>query len=302
LKLLVVEDFDAVRRFICSVLQRAEFFIAEASDGLEAVQKAEELQPDLILLDIGLPSLNGLEVARCVRRVAPAATILFLSVSSDPDLIQEALNLGARGYVHKPRVHGDLLPAIEAALGGQRFVSSSLNFSEDTDVEIPHHHEIVFCSGDEPLLDSLTRFIAAALNGGNAAIVWATESHRDSLLQRLRAHGTDVHAAIQRGTYIASAVEEAPDLGRMLDAVRGLSNAASKAGKKQPRVAVCGERAGRLWAEGKTDMAIRLEQLLNELAKYCDVDILCPYSLPHGRDADDAFSRICEEHSAVSYR
>lgn len=126
LRILLVEDFGEFRGFICSLLEpRAEFQVKQASDGLEAVQKAEELHPDLILLDISLPRLNGMEVARRVRKLAPTARILFLSVESDPDLVIEALSLGA-GYIHKTRASRDLLPAIDAVLRGEQFVSSGL--------------------------------------------------------------------------------------------------------------------------------------------------------------------------------
>src|SRR5215472_7005556 len=126
LTILLVEDFGDFRRFVCSLLQpKAEYHIKQASDGLEAVQKAEEIQPGLILLDISLPSLNGIEVARRVRKLAPTAKILFLSVESDADLVNEALSLGA-GYIHKPRTSRDLLPAIETVLGGEQFVSDGL--------------------------------------------------------------------------------------------------------------------------------------------------------------------------------
>jgi hypothetical protein len=227
---------------------------------------------------------------------------LFLSLDSSPEVVQEALGRGALGYVHKPRVHSDLLPAIEAVLGGQRFVSRSLEFSQVADAQAPHHHDILFCSDDNALLDGLTRFIANALNAGNAAIVWATESHRESLLQRLRAQGVDVETAIQRGTYVLSDAAEKPHLVRMLVAIRGLSEAAFKAGKKLPRVAVCGERAGRFWAEGRADEAIRLEQLLNDLAKHHDVDTLCAYPRAQGQEDNPALKNICAEHSAVSFR
>ena len=126
LKILVVEDFEEYRRVVCSLLQtRTEFKTELSSDGLEAVQKAEQAQPDLILLDIGLPTLNGMEVARRVHKLAPAAKILFFSVESDIDLVIEALTLGA-AYVHKPRAERDLLPALEAVIKGQRFVSEGL--------------------------------------------------------------------------------------------------------------------------------------------------------------------------------
>jgi len=126
-KILVVDDFEAFRRFVCSALQqRPEFQVTQASDGLEAVQKAEELQPDLILLDIGLPNLNGLEVARHVRDLVPSTRIVFLSQESSPEVVRETLCTGAKGYVHKLRAHHDLLLAIEAVLRDEQFVSDGL--------------------------------------------------------------------------------------------------------------------------------------------------------------------------------
>jgi len=115
LKVLVVDDFEPFRRIVRSILkQRTEFqIIGEASDGLEAVKFAEELQPDLILLDIGLPNLNGMEVARRAHKLAPHAKILFVSQETSSEVAQEAIRLGALGYVQKTRVQSELLPAID---------------------------------------------------------------------------------------------------------------------------------------------------------------------------------------------
>ena len=130
-RVLVVEDFRRFREFVVSTLEkRAEFQILEASDGLEAVQKAETLQPDLILLDIGLPKLNGIEVAKRVRQVAPAAKIVFVSQEPAPEVTQEAFRLGALGYVQKARAHSDLLPAVEAALKDTQFINAGMRFDE----------------------------------------------------------------------------------------------------------------------------------------------------------------------------
>ena len=82
--------------------------MGEASDGLEALQKAVELQPDLILLDIGLPSLNGIEVARQIRSLVSESKIIFLTQESSSDVVQQALSLGARGYVAKIKAGVDL--------------------------------------------------------------------------------------------------------------------------------------------------------------------------------------------------
>ena len=134
IRVLVVEDFEPFRRLICSMLRKMPGLqiIAEASDGLEAVRKAEELQPDLIQLDVGLPSLNGIEAARRIRTLSPKSKIVFVTQESDPDLLQEALNLGAKGYVVKTNVASDLLAAVDAALGGRSFVSGGLEVQEFT--------------------------------------------------------------------------------------------------------------------------------------------------------------------------
>jgi len=299
--ILVVEDHEPFRRFIrLELQQRAELeIIGEVSDGLEAIQLAEELQPDLILLDIGLPNLNGIEVGKRIRTRLPDARLLFVSLETSSEVIKESLRLGAHGYVHKQRVDRDLLPAIDAVLDGRRFVSDEPEFNDASQAQAPRRHEIFFCSDDSILLDGLADFIAGALSTGNSAIVWVTEVHQDILVERLRARGIDVDEAVQAGTYLSSDAAETPDPVRMLQAVRGLSEAASKAGKKHPWVAVCGERAGRLWAEGKTDAAIRLEQLCNELAQKCDIEILCAYPSPEDRADDPALKAICAEHTAV---
>ena len=301
LRILVVEDHAPFRRLICTALQRlARFQTIEAVDGLEAIHKAEELQPDLILLDINLPRLHGFAAAKRIRSLAPHARLIFLSQESSPDVVREAFRLGARGYIQKLRAASDLVPAIDAVLGGQRFVSSNVAFSDPPDAPAPHRHEILFCSDDAAVVAGLARFIAAALNAADAAIVVVAESHRNRLLQELRTRGVDIDEAIRRGTYLALDVDEAPDRVRFLEAARLVREAATKAGKEHPRVALCGERAGRLWAEGRTAEAVQLEQLCSELAR--DVDILCTYPLPPHTHDDEALERICAEHTAVFSR
>ena len=96
------------------------------SDGPEAVEQAQELQPDLILLDIGMPTLNGIEAARQIRAHAPKSKILFLSENRSPEIAEAALNTGAGGYVVKSDANRELLSAIKAVLEGRRFISASL--------------------------------------------------------------------------------------------------------------------------------------------------------------------------------
>lgn len=126
IRVLVVDDYEPFRRLVCSAVGKrpALQIVGEASDGLEAVQRAKELKPDLVLLDIGLPELNGIEAARRICKVSPESKILFVSQESSPDVLREALRLGW-GYVVKTSVATDLLAAVEAVILGKRFVSGT---------------------------------------------------------------------------------------------------------------------------------------------------------------------------------
>jgi DNA-binding NarL/FixJ family response regulator len=127
--ILVVDDYEPFRQFVASALaQNSELqIIGEISDGLDAVHRAEETQPNLILLDIGLPTLNGIEAACRIRDLSPASKILFFSENRSQEIVEEALRSGAAGYVSKSDAARELLPAIEAVLQGRQFVSSILS-------------------------------------------------------------------------------------------------------------------------------------------------------------------------------
>ena len=127
-QVLIVDDFAALRRWVRSKLEGNGHFqiVGEAADGLEAVQKASELKPDLILLDLGLPKLNGIEVASRLSKSVPTAKILFLSQNDDTTVAKAALSDGAKGYLLKAHAETELLPAIEEVCRGGTFVSSLL--------------------------------------------------------------------------------------------------------------------------------------------------------------------------------
>jgi CheY-like chemotaxis protein len=128
IKILVVDDSEVVRQSIRQALQQIGEFqdVAEAADGLEAVRQARELQPDVILLDIGLPGINGIEASRRIRKVSPTSKIIFLSQESDIEVVKETLRLGAQGYLVKFCAAGELFPAIDAVLQGRQFISSGV--------------------------------------------------------------------------------------------------------------------------------------------------------------------------------
>jgi DNA-binding NarL/FixJ family response regulator len=128
IRILLVDDYEEWRTQVRLLLQaRPEWqVIREVSDGSEAVRMAEELKPDLILLDIGLPKLNGIEAARRTQQLSPNSKIVFLAADNSLDMVQEALSTGVQGYVYKARVQSELLPAIDAVLHGKQFLTNVL--------------------------------------------------------------------------------------------------------------------------------------------------------------------------------
>ena len=124
----MVDDYEPWRRYVSTALQKIPKLeiVGEAIDGLEGAQKAQELQPDLVLLDIGLPQLNGIEAGRRIRELSPKSKILFISENRCWEITEKALGIGASGYLVKSAAAGELLPAVEAVLNDQRFVSASL--------------------------------------------------------------------------------------------------------------------------------------------------------------------------------
>ncbi len=141
IRILLVDDFKPFRDLVRSILQRNSCLrvIGEAGDGLEAVKKAKELRPDVILLDVGLPKLNGVEAARRILQATPQCKILFLSQESSPAVVQEALNLGARAYILKTQASGAILTAVDAVFQDKQFVSDTLadNLFDSSDVHAP---------------------------------------------------------------------------------------------------------------------------------------------------------------------
>jgi DNA-binding NarL/FixJ family response regulator len=331
-RVVVVDDYAPFRSFLCSTLRKHPELqiVAEIADGLEAVSKTEELQPDLVVLDLGLPRLNGIAAARRIRKVAPQSKILFVSQESSADVVEEALSVGSAGYVVKAYAGSELLAAVEAVRQGKRFISAGLVLTADGDVqrrnpspdetapssppprqgEIPRSHEIQFYSDDASFLLGFSVFIEAALLAGKAVIVLATKSHHNDLFQRLEQRGSNIVTAIEDKRYVALdvadtlstfMVNDMPDPVRFMKVTAPVVMEAAKAAKGEPpSVAACGECAPFLWAQGNADAAIQVEQLWDEIARTYAVDILCGYVLTKfQREREQHITnRICAEHSS----
>ncbi len=132
IRILLVDDHPIVRQGLKTLLEGRVGWevIGEASDGAEAVEKAKELSPDVMVLDVTMPRMNGLEACRVLRRQAPKLEILFVTQHDSPQMMREAIDAGARGYVVKSNAARDLLAAVEAV--SQHRVFTALNVREAT--------------------------------------------------------------------------------------------------------------------------------------------------------------------------
>jgi DNA-binding NarL/FixJ family response regulator len=299
-RILVVEDYEPLRRLVCSLLQLNHLqVVGEASDGLEAVQNADLLQPDLIILDLSLPKLNGLEAARQLQKVAPEARIIFLSDETSPEVASEAFNLGAAAYIHKLQTYNELLPAIERVLRRKQAVAQHPSC----------RHEMILYSDHDGLLKSFSDFVVNAMKSSRPALVIATPTLLDGILQTLTTEGFDVAGALSAKTLVAVDVYEVLSsimVDGSIDPIRARNGSAVRLEEMArvangARIAACGIVAPTLWEQGKKHEAALLEELWDELLMEYEIDSLCAYSV-HSfvGDRDNHHIRsISDRHSAV---
>ena len=321
-RVLIVEDHERWRRHVRSVLANATRWevVCEATDGLEAVQNVEALTPDLILMDIGLPGLDGIQAARRIFVHNPDSKILFVSEHQSSDIVQAALGTGARGYIAKSDAARDLLPAMEAIVDGRWFVGARFGgriFDAANDVASTGEtrcHEVGLYSDEPSLMEGYARFSEAALRRGTTVIAVLPDRRREMLHQNLRTRGIDVDRAIRERTYITLEVpatlsrfivDGRLDEARVWNVASGLiiEGASATAGKR-PRAAVCGDGAATLLREGLVEAATSLERVWDQVARTFDVDVFCPYLVDELRcdGGDPVLRAICRSHSAVHKR
>jgi CheY-like chemotaxis protein len=304
--------------------------VAEVEDGLQAVQKAGELQPGLILLDLGLPKLNGIEAARKIGDLSPQSKIIVVTQEATPEMAQATLNLGALGYVVKTDAGRELLPAIDAVLRGERYLSrtvSSATASMRTSELTSHRrssqqqalfsspHQVLFYRDDRSLVTTAAGFLVPAIKAGDSALVLLTRSNREALLYRMRADGLDPDALSEEGRYISLDAAQFlstfmangfPDRNRFMTVAANIVSKATKKpfGANHNCIATCGECAPLLWSQGNARAAIRLEQLWSELGRKTKMHTLCAYPIGsfQGEPGEEIFERICGEHTSVYTR
>ncbi|MGH9533423.1 MAG: response regulator [Terriglobales bacterium] len=191
ISVLLVEDHNIVREGLTMLLDRAGFLIAgEAGDGHTAITMAEQLQPDVVVLDIGLPLLNGLDAARAIRKLSPRSKIVFLSAHAERHYVVEGLRIGARAFVLKSQAGRELVQAVSAAARNRTHISPELavhlaeSFGDDgaSDPLTPRERQVLQLVAE----GNTCKEIASLLD----ISVKTAETHRASTMEKLRVHGT----------------------------------------------------------------------------------------------------------------
>ena len=335
LSVLIAEDFAGFRQFLSATLRQRSSIqeIHEVLDGLEAVRKAAQLQPHLVLLDVGLPTMNGIEVAQKIRELSPESKIVFVTSLSSAEIAREALASGAQGIVLKIDAGNELLSAVAAVMRGEQFVSRSflthagVSEAPILDADRDHlfsqvlnasnrnnaySHEINFYSDDDEFGQVMASVIGTDLKSGATVLFVASRVHRERVFSRLAGYPA-FDLAVSENRYQPLDADEVIDsfmVGGELNRDRfvqvaksAVFQAISASKGKGRRVVGCGQCAPLLWSRGHKEAAIQVEQMWNEVSKECPFDILCSYPLASIRNQEDrrALQQICAEHSAIHY-
>jgi two-component system response regulator NreC len=199
LRALLADDHGIVRRGMKALLETEADIavVAEAADGLEALRLCEEHRPDLLILDIGMPKLNGIDVAARAQKLQPAPRVIILSMHADESYVLRALNAGARAYLLKDATDEDLLPAVRAVVAGKCFFSPAIasvlaedyiRLLQERGLDDSYH---LLTDREKEVLQLLAtghsnKEVAGLLHVGLST----AETHRANLMQKLGLHNT----------------------------------------------------------------------------------------------------------------
>jgi CheY-like chemotaxis protein len=283
-RVVVADDHDETRARIASLLASEFDVVATVADGQAAVEACRTLRPDLVVLDIAMPRLNGFQAAVIIRDLPGAPRIVFASAHDDAEFIRAACEIGAPALVPKRKMLVDLVPAVRRAL----------NF-----------HAVCFYDDAQSLSRTVAGFIGEGLNAGDAAIVIATPTHGAAIHEQLTAIDVNPRKRVAQSELLILDAQEVmnsfmvgglPDTECFLDTMRPIMD--SVAGSKHRPVRVYGEIVDVLWRNGEEAAAASLEVLWSRLIAPGKCSLICGYSSEQvGRG--DGFEAICHQHSHV---
>ena len=307
-RVVVADDHAAMRHAIEQVLSSSFDVVASVADGREAVEAAHRLAPDVVVLDITMPVLDGFGAARELVGRGTPAKLLFLSVHDGDEYVAAAVDAGVQGYVAKSRLATDLEDAVRHVLEGRLRLPTSSALLGLADPRA--RHAAHFSTNDDGRLRELQRFAGRALRRGDAVVAVGRPALLDGLSSRLADAGFDLASLGARGRYQALDAEaylsrimrgDEPDEAALVGLLRTLedAHAASDDGGARDLV-VFGEVAPLLLRDGNVRGALTIERIWHShsgrfrtLCSYCSADT-------KGSDWRDAVGPLHGLHQAVS--
>jgi len=282
-RIVVADDHDETRARIGSLLAPGFDVVSTVADGQAAVEAAGALYPDLVVLDISMPRLNGFEAAALIRELPNPPRIVFATAHDDESIASAAFALGASALVRKREMLTELEPAVRRAL---------------------LFHAVCFYEDDPSLARTVARFIGEGLAASQAAVIVATASHSGAIRDQLTAMGVDSQERIGQGRLLMFDADEVlnrlmvghrPDAERFDDTINAIVDKA--AGSTKRLVRIYGEMVDVLWSRGREEAALSLEMLWHQLIAGRKCSLLCGYS--SDVCATEGFNSICDRHSHV---
>jgi CheY-like chemotaxis protein len=282
-RILVADDHVETRAKIASLLASDFDVVSTVADGQAAVEAAGALYPELVVLDISMPRLNGFEAAALIRDLPDPPRIVFASAYEDASIVSAASALGASAVVRKREMLTELVPAVRRAL---------------------LFHAVCFYEDNPSLASTVAHFIGEGLAASQAAVIVATASHSASIRDQLTAMGVDSQERIEQGRLLMFDADEVlnrlmvgnrPDAERFENTINPIVDRA--AGGRKRLVRIYGEMVDVLWSSGREDAALSLEILWHQLIARRKCSLLCGYS--SGVCQGEGFNMICDRHSHV---
>jgi DNA-binding NarL/FixJ family response regulator len=308
-RVLVADDNALILSHVSSLLARNFDLVAAVTDGRQALDASRRLDPDVVVLDVSMPGLDGFQTARELTRSGSRAKIVMLTMHLSDEHLAAAIDAGADGYVTKRRMLSDLERAIDHVVDGRLFVPSVTSLLSIAPAPGLGRHAVQFGSNDHAFLDGLSRVLAAALRRGDVVAIVATEATRAGVAERLFATGCDVAHAEDRGTYIsldarvaAAQVMEGGrfDASRLAVIVDDLER--QRLAGSASHLTIVGAIAPQVCRDGDPETALQVEHAWDDLTRSLPFLTVCFYSMDCFRETDpDVFPGICATHSVVCH-
>ena len=308
-RVLLADDDTSISKAISRTLATDFEVVATVTSGREVLDTVPDLDPDLIVLDISMPGLNGFETAEELNRSGSRSRIVFLTMHQDDNFVAKAIGCGAAGYVPKMLAWSDLAPALHHALAGRQYLPSLTPLvMTDSDA-----HAVQFRGDDGSWLDGAAGVLSSALQRGDTIATVLIESHRDALAVLMKERGWNLADLGERGRYLMFDAEAAathvvrggrPDVEMLTGMVAVLERARTASGDlARSHLTILGEIAPVLWRNGNPEAAMEVERLWDELTRPLPILTICTYPMDSvSHDAAAAFSSdICAHHSVISH-